>query len=166
MGRTITAVLLFAVLLFLELTVIPHFTLYAPPLAMVFFIIRMYRMDAIAGAYYALVSGALYAILHGVSFSSLPIFAALAAAAWLFRQVLTHRGPLHFFVFLGLELVVWQAADIVRIAAAEGLDQLFSIATSSVRFVDVAFSLTIFFFVAAHMFAREFFGVQRTSLGE
>src|SRR3989338_5837028 len=41
MGRTITAVLLFAVLLFLELTVIPHFTLYAPPLAMVFFIIRV-----------------------------------------------------------------------------------------------------------------------------
>src|SRR3989338_3945060 len=100
MGRIIPAVVPFAVLLLLELMVIPRFTLYAPPLAMVFFIIRMYRMNAVAGAYYALVCGSLYSALHGASFSSLLIFAVLAAAAWLFRQVLTHRGPLHFFVFL------------------------------------------------------------------
>ena len=165
MGRIIAAVVLFAVLLLLELMVIPRFTLYAPPLGMVFFIMRMYRMDAIASAYYAFACGLLYSALHGASFSSLPIFAALAAAAWLFRQVLTHRGPLHFFVFLGLELVVWQAVDIARVAAAEGFNQFFLIGISSMRFVDVAFSFIMFLFVAAHMFAREFFGVQRTSLG-
>ena len=120
----------FSILMLFEIGVFPVFSLSVPPASASFFVISLYWLSGVALLPYALAAGVVYTALHAVSFWTLAIFIALAAFAAVFKTALTHQGPLHLAMFLGISFFIWQLLELIRLVPMYGAKTALLLTTS------------------------------------